>query len=205
MYANLRFSRIIDSIDNCPWSATAGRQVPCAAYGLSHLPAQRRNFRPLYNQEERRRRDTSPWTIVQAVLAPVQFAVFLASLALVLHALATGGGTGVATASVVVKTLVLYTIMVTGAIWEHEVFGRYLFARSFFWEDMVSMLVLSLHTAYLAALWTGALDSQGLMLLALVAYATYALNAGQFVLKLRAARLQSDRWQGRSAGALGLS
>jgi len=70
------------------------------------------------------------------------------------------------------------------------VFGRYLFAPAFYWEDMVSMLVLALHSAYLAALWTGALGERALLLLALAAYATYVVNAGQFVLKLRAARLQ---------------
>ena len=63
--------------------------------------------------------------------------------------------TRAATVSVVVKTLLLYTIMITGSIWEKEVFGRYLFAPAFFWEDVFSMLVLALHTAYLVALVTG--------------------------------------------------
>jgi 2-vinyl bacteriochlorophyllide hydratase len=108
--------------------------------------------RPLYSPEERHRRDASPWTLVQGVLAPLQFVVFLVSLALVLRYLATGEGLYAATVSIVIKTLVLYTIMVTGAIWEKVVFGRYLFAPAFFWEDVVSMGVIALHTAYLAAL-----------------------------------------------------
>ncbi len=145
----------------------------------------------LYTAEERLRRDASGWTLVQGILAPVQFLVFLASLALVLRYLATGHGLDLATGSVVVKTFVLYAIMVTGSIWEKEVFGCYLFARPFFWEDVFSMLVLGLHTAYLAALVTHALDPRQQMLLALAAYATYVVNAAQFVLKLRAARLQS--------------
>lgn len=145
----------------------------------------------LYSAEERRRRDASRWTIVQGVLAPLQFAVFLASLFLVLRYLATGDGLALASASVVVKTLVLYTIMVTGSIWEKDVFGVYLFARPFFWEDVFSMLVLALHTAYLAALASGWLDAHGQMLLALAAYAAYVINAGQFLLKLRAARLEA--------------
>ena len=146
---------------------------------------------PLYTADERLRRDASPWTLVQGVLAPLQFAIFLVSLGLVLRTLATGEGAGAALASVVVKTLALYTIMVTGSIWEKDVFGRYLFAPAFYWEDMVSMVVLALHSAYLAALWTGALGERALLLLALAAYATYVVNAAQFVLKLRAARLQS--------------
>ncbi len=144
----------------------------------------------LYTDEERRRRDASPWTMVQGVLAPLQFLVFLVSLGLVLHYLATGSGYEAATISIVVKTLLLYTIMITGSIWEHEVFGRYLFAPAFYWEDVFSMLVLALHTAYLIALFTGWLNPVGQMVLALAAYAAYVINAAQFLLKLRAARIE---------------
>jgi 3-vinyl bacteriochlorophyllide hydratase len=147
--------------------------------------------RPLYTREQRDRRDASPWTLVQGVLAPVQFVVFLVSAGLVIRFLLTGYGEYAATVSVVVKTLTLYTIMITGAIWEKRVFGRYLFADAFYWEDVFSMLVLALHTAYLIALFTGALAPRPLALLALCAYATYIVNAAQFVLKLRAARLQT--------------
>jgi 3-vinyl bacteriochlorophyllide hydratase len=145
---------------------------------------------PLYTDEERRRRDASPWTLVQGILAPVQFLAFIISLALVLRFLTTGEGLEAATISVVVKTLLLYTIMITGSIWEKEVFGVWLFARPFFWEDVFSFAVLALHTAYLIALGTDWLDARGLMWLALAAYFTYIINAGQFLLKLRAARLQ---------------
>jgi 3-vinyl bacteriochlorophyllide hydratase len=51
-------------------------------------------------------------------------------------------------------------------------------------------MVLALHTTYLFALYTGNPSVHGQMVLALVAYLTYAINAGQFLLKLRAARLQ---------------
>jgi 3-vinyl bacteriochlorophyllide hydratase len=148
---------------------------------------------PLYTPDERKRRDASPWTLVQGVLAPLQFLVFLVSLGLVLRYLATGEGLGAATISVIVKTLVLYTIMVTGAIWEKEVYGVYLFARPFFWEDMFSMAVIALHTAYLVVLAFDLLSPRGQMLLALAAYATYVINATQFLLKLRAARLEAAR------------
>jgi 3-vinyl bacteriochlorophyllide hydratase len=144
---------------------------------------------PLYTPEQRSRRDASPWTVVQAVLAPIQFLVFLVSAALVVHFLATGEGFAAATTSVLIKTFVLYTIMITGCIWERDVFGRFLFAPSFFWEDFVSMFVLALHTAYLAALLFGSLHARYQMYIALLAYAAYLLNATQFLIKLRAARL----------------
>lgn len=162
-------------------------------------PSQQPPCRPLYTPEERRRRDESPWTLVQGILAPIQFVVFLVSLYLVLSYLATGEGYLAATISVIVKTLVLYTIMITGAIWEKVVFGKYLFVEAFFWEDVFSMLVLALHTAYLVAIFT--LDSQTQMFIALAAYATYIINAGQFLIKLRAARLEGQR-RAAQGGAL---
>jgi 3-vinyl bacteriochlorophyllide hydratase len=153
--------------------------------------ANRSDRQPLYTPEQRQRRDRSGWTLVQGILAPLQFVVFLVSLGLILRWLATGEGLAAANASVVVKTLVLYAIMVTGSVWEKVVFGRWLFAPAFFWEDVFSMLVLALHTAYLVALYQGSLDPSALMALALAAYAAYVINAAQFLIKLRAARIDA--------------
>lgn len=150
--------------------------------------AQRRNSR-LYTVEERARRDASPWTIVQGILAPAQFLAFAISLVLVLRFLWTGEGYGAATVSILVKTGLLYVIMVTGAIWEKEVFGQYLFAPAFFWEDLFSFAVIALHTLYIYGLWTASFTPHVLMVIALAAYAAYVVNAGQFILKLRRARL----------------
>lgn len=146
--------------------------------------------RPLYTAAERARRDSTIWTLVQGVLAPIQFLVFLISLSLVLRYFATGEGLAIATASVVVKTLVLYAIMITGAVWEKVVFGQYLFARAFFWEDVFSMLVLALHSAYLAMVFLKIGTPAAQLGVALAAYATYVINAGQFLWKLRIARLE---------------
>jgi 3-vinyl bacteriochlorophyllide hydratase len=179
--------RLLAQIDCCPWGTTAGVPV-------------RRPRAPLYTDAERSRRDASPWTLVQGVLAPFQFVVFLVSLGLVLRFLITGEGFAIATASVVVKTLVLYLIMVTGSIWERQVFGKYLFARPFFWEDVFSILVLALHTLYLAMLLLGLGSAHDQMMVALAAYAAYVINALQFVLKLRAARLEGARVNARIRG-----
>jgi 3-vinyl bacteriochlorophyllide hydratase len=154
--------------------------------------ADRSSRSALYTEEQRRRRDASKWTLVQGVLAPLQFLVFLVSAVLIMRFLLTGEGWAAATASVLVKTAALYLIMVTGSLWEHDVYGRYLFAPAFFWEDVVSMAVIALHTAYVAALLAG-VDPVQQMLIALAAYSTYVVNAAQFLLKLRAARLGAGR------------
>ena len=154
--------------------------------------------RGLYTAEERVRRDSTIWTLVQGILAPVQFLVFLVSLGLVLRYLATGEGYMAATVSIVIKTFVLYTIMITGSIWEKVVFGKWLFAPAFFWEDVVSMGVIALHTLYLGALLFGWFGPTGQMLIALAAYAIYVVNAAQFLWKLRMARLEGEAEARRS-------
>jgi len=144
----------------------------------------------LYTPEERARRDATIWTPVQGFLAAFQFIVFAVSVCLITRFMVTGLGETAAIWSVVFKTMVLYAIMVTGSMWEKVVFDKWLFAHSFFWEDVFSFLVLGLHTAYLWSLYTGNMNTYQQLWLALAAYAAYAINAGQFLLKLRAARVQ---------------
>lgn len=128
---------------------------------------------------------------MQGILAPVQFLIFIVSLILVLRFLTTGAGEAAADISIIVKTLALYTIMVTGSIWEKVVFDEWLFAKSFFWEDVFSMAVLALHTAYLLMLFNGWGSVEQRMHVALAGYAAYVINAGQFLYKLRVARLEA--------------
>jgi 3-vinyl bacteriochlorophyllide hydratase len=165
------------------------------------LPRHKSGDKVLYTPEQRRRRDSSKWTLVQGVLAAFQFVVFLISLTLVLRTLATGEGVFAANLSIIIKTTVLFTIMITGSLWEKDVFGQYLFADAFFWEDVVSFVVIALHGAYVWALVTGAFDVRGLMLLALAAYAAYAVNAAQFLWKFRLARAGAPAVSGIGAGA----
>jgi 3-vinyl bacteriochlorophyllide hydratase len=165
----------------------------------SPAPARLRRA-PLYTPAQRQRRDATRWTLVQGLLAPVQFLVCLVSAVLMLRWLATGEGLWAASASFVLKCALLYLIMVTGAIWEKVVFDQWLFAPAFFWEDIVSMGVIALHTACLVGMVTGAMSPRVQMLLALAAYATYIVNAIQFLWKLRRAR-RDEASGAASAGA----
>jgi len=181
------FDHYLSKIDCCPW---VGHAHP-VHYGMTPANSAKKARPPyLYTPAERQRRDASPWTMVQGILAPIQFLVFLVSLGLVLHYLLSGHGLEAATLSILVKTGCLVTIMVTGAIWENEVFGQYLFAPAFFWEDVFSFLVIALHSLYVIVLLTHAATPRTQMLIALAAYASYVINASQFLMKLRAARLE---------------
>ena len=151
-------------------------------------PVNHRQRQTLYTPAERARRDATVWTLVQGILAPLQFLAFAISLCLVINFLLNGVGFVAATISVVIKTSLLYAIMVTGAIWEKVVFGRYLFAPAFFWEDVVSMLVMALHTLYILMWLAGWGTPTEQMWVALAAYASYVVNALQFLLKFQAAK-----------------
>ena len=151
-------------------------------------PVAHRQRQTLYTPAERARRDATVWTLVQGILAPLQFLAFAISLCLVINFLLNSVGFAAATISVVIKTSLLYAIMVTGAIWEKVVFGRYLFAPAFFWEDVVSMLVMALHTLYVLMWLAGWGTPTEQMWVALAAYASYVVNALQFLLKFQAAK-----------------
>jgi 3-vinyl bacteriochlorophyllide hydratase len=142
----------------------------------------------MYTPEQLARREASPWTRVQITLAPIQFLVFVVSFGLVLRYLWSGEGYEAATASVWLKIGLIWALTITGMLWEHDVYGHYFMAREFFWEDLGNLVAILTHNAYFAAQWLGA-DERTLMLVMVVAYSTYLLNAAQFIAKgVRSAR-----------------
>lgn len=133
-----------------------------------------------YTPEQLAKRESSVWTKVQMVLAPVQFLAFLVSFGLVAHYLVTGEGYTVANASVLVKIALLWAITITGMIWEKEIFGHYFLAREFFWEDVGNAVAMVTHNLYFIAQWLHA-PNRIVMLIMLLAYCTYLVNCAQFV------------------------
>ena len=134
-----------------------------------------------YTPEQLAKRNRSPWTKVQAILAPIQFLAFLISFALVIHYLLTGENYALANASVLVKISLLWAITITGMIWEKEIFGHWFMAPQFFWEDVGNAVAMFFHNLYFVARWLDWSD-RAVMSLMLVAYTTYLINCGQFVM-----------------------
>ncbi|MCA9973068.1 MAG: 2-vinyl bacteriochlorophyllide hydratase [Anaerolineales bacterium] len=142
-----------------------------------------------YTPEQLERRNKSKWTLVQAVLAPIQFLAFLTSLALVTRYLITGNGYEIANASVLVKITLLWLITITGMIWEKEIFGRWFLAPEFFWEDVGNAVAMLVHNLYFLARWLD-WSNRAVMTLMLVAYIAYLFNCAQFIAKGLRARQQ---------------
>lgn len=135
-----------------------------------------------YTAEQMEKRDRSKWTMVQAILAPLQFLAFLISLALVIRYLLTGDGYAIANASVLVKIALLWLITVTGMIWEKEVFGHWFLAPQFFWEDVGNAIAMLFHNLYFLAVWLD-WSQRSIMTLMLIAYISYLFNCAQFIAK----------------------
>ncbi|MCB0004815.1 MAG: 2-vinyl bacteriochlorophyllide hydratase [Anaerolineales bacterium] len=145
-----------------------------------------------YTPEQLAKRNQSKWTIVQAVLAPLQLLAFLISFALVVHYLITGRGLLAADISVLVKISLLWLITVTGMIWEKEIFGHWFLAPQFYWEDVGNAVAMVLHNLYFVARWLGWSD-RAVMTLMLLAYLSYLVNLAQFVAKGLQARKQRQQ------------
>ena len=72
----------------------------------------------LYTPDQRVRRDNSVWTLVQGILAPTPFLVFLISLCLVIRYIMTGDGSVVTTDPSMAETGSLDLSHLRGARWD---------------------------------------------------------------------------------------
>ncbi len=136
-----------------------------------------------YTVEQIERRRQSRWTMVQIIGAPIQLLIFLISLCFVIYSLVTDGHAFELTnITILVKIATLYFMFITGMLWEKDVFGHYYMAPEFFWEDLVSTILLTTHTAYLVALLAGA-PKNVLLVVIIVAYFNYLVNALQYFVK----------------------
>jgi len=157
----------------------------------------------MYTPEQLERRNRSPWTKAQFILAPIQFIVFLISFALVIRYLATGEGYWIATISVWLKIALIWALTITGMLWEHDIYGKYFMAPEFFWEDLGNLIAIITHNAYFVAIWLN-LDERTVMWVMVFAYVTYLFNAGQFIVKgiqsAKQRRLLQAQIQAQAAG-----
>ncbi|NDJ84924.1 MAG: 2-vinyl bacteriochlorophyllide hydratase [Chloroflexi bacterium] len=142
-----------------------------------------------YTQAQLTKRNSTKWTLVQAVLAPLQFLAFVISLAVIIRYLITGDGYAVANASVLIKIGLLWLITVTGMFWEKAVYDKWFLAPQFFWEDAFNAVAMFLHNLYFVAHFLG-WSEQSIMTLMLVAYISYLVNFAQFFIRGLQARQQ---------------
>ncbi len=130
----------------------------------------------------RERRDASIWTAIHPIFAIGQLGVFLVSL--VLLGLYFAHDVPFLTVHVSVLTKIAFMIgaVITGSLWEHDVFGKWWFAHEFFIEDVMTLNVFLLHIGYLVVVYAWPENTRAILAMLGMAYAVYGLNVGQYIL-----------------------
>jgi 3-vinyl bacteriochlorophyllide hydratase len=129
------------------------------------------------------RREASLWTRVHPIFAIGQLGVFLVSVGLlVLYALHMMPFTTVYL-SVLLKIACMVGAIVTGSLWEHDVFGPWWFADEFFIEDVMTVNVFLLHIGVIVAYFVQPTDMRLVLALLVFAYIVYGLNVAQYIVQ----------------------
>ncbi|MDX2128114.1 MAG: 2-vinyl bacteriochlorophyllide hydratase [Chloroherpetonaceae bacterium] len=150
---------------------------------------------PRYTPEQLRLRNASIWTKIQIILAPIQFFVFLGGLVITyLYYIDQIHDFYWVTIGVAVKTLFFIILFVTGAFFEKEVFGEWVFSPEFYWEDVGSSIAMGIHFLYfILAIFIH--DREVLVWAAFAAYISYLLNALQYLIRIYLEKRNEKRLQ----------
>jgi 3-vinyl bacteriochlorophyllide hydratase len=129
------------------------------------------------------RRAASLWTRIHPVFALAQLAAFFVSVGLLVAYFRGAVSFDAVHQSVIVKVTLMLGAIVTGALWEKDVFGKYWFAPEFMGEDTMTVNVFILHIAYLVMAYTHPDNITAQIGTLIVAYGVYIANVAQYVLR----------------------
>ncbi len=129
----------------------------------------------------RARRTASIWTFIHPVFALGQLLAFVVSVGLLFGYFAHAVPFHVVHISVLAKIALMIGAVITGALWERDVFGFYWFAPEFLFEDVMTLIVFILQMTYLAMVFTHPTSMGFIVAVLCVAYAVYLGNVAQYI------------------------
>lgn len=140
---------------------------------------------PHYTPEQLAKRNASVWTDVQLILAPIQFFVFLAGVTVTYLYFQNNEVFSFYWVSIAIlfKTFLFALLFITGAYFEKEIFGKWVFSKEFLWEDIGSTIAGAFHLLYFVFAFMGARENV-LVIEAFIAYSTYVANALQYLVRI---------------------
>ena len=144
------------------------------------------------------RRNASTWTLIHPIFAIGQLGVFLVSLVLLALYFAHDVSFRAVHASVLIKIAFMIGAVVTGSLWEHDVYGKWWFAHEFFIEDVMTANVFLLHIGYLITIYAFPGSMRASLAMLGVAYLAYGLNVGQYILSHLRFRQSSEARRNRN-------
>jgi 3-vinyl bacteriochlorophyllide hydratase len=132
-------------------------------------------------EQVRSRREASKWTRIHPIFALGQLGAFFVSVGFLIAYGFGWVGFAAVHESVLIKIALMIGAIVTGALWEKDVFNWYWFAPDFFFEDAWTVNVFLLHLGYLAVVYTEPSNPAKALLLLVIAYIVYVANVVQYV------------------------
>jgi len=129
----------------------------------------------------RARRAASTWTRIHPIFALGQLGAFVVSVGFLAAYWLGWVNFAAVHESVLIKIALMIGAIVTGVLWEHDVFGWYWFAPEFFFEDAMTVNVFLLHLGYLAVVYTEPGNPNKALLMLSIAYIVYVGNVAQYI------------------------
>jgi 3-vinyl bacteriochlorophyllide hydratase len=138
----------------------------------------------------RERRAASMWTMIHPLFAIGQLFAFFVSVGLLIAYFRGAVPFHVVHVSVLVKIGLMVGAVVTGSLWERDVFGYFWFAPEFLLEDVMTLVVFIFQVSYLAMVALHPTLMPAVIGMLCVAYAVYIGNVAQYI-----HRTQRDKQQ----------
>jgi 3-vinyl bacteriochlorophyllide hydratase len=131
----------------------------------------------------RERREASIWTKIHPVFAIGQLGVFAVSAVLLIMYFFHLTTFSTVFLSVLIKIVFMIGAVITGSLWEKDVYGAWWFAYDYFIEDVMTLNVFLLHIAFLVTAYLWSSNMQAVISMLLVAYGVYFLNVIQYIVR----------------------
>ena len=138
------------------------------------------------------RREASTWTRIHPAFAIGQLGAFAVSVVFLVLFFFHLTSFATLYLSVLVKIAFMIGAVITGSLWEHDMFGKWWFAHEFFVEDVMTMNVFLLHVAFLVTVYVWPSHMPAILSVLLVAYGAYALNVVQYIVAHHVMKRLSD-------------
>jgi 3-vinyl bacteriochlorophyllide hydratase len=137
------------------------------------------------------RRKASIWTTIHPLFAIGQLLVFFVSVGLFVAYLRGAVPFQFVHVSVLVKIALMVGAVITGSLWERDVFGYWWFAPEFLFEDVMTLIVFITQMTYLAMVFTHP-QLMGVILGVLIfAYTVYIANVAQYIHRTQTAKKEA--------------
>jgi len=127
------------------------------------------------------RRKASIWTMIHPLFAIGQLLAFLFSVGLLIGFFRGAVAFHIVHVSVLIKIGLMVGAVITGSLWEHDMYGYWWFAPEFLLEDVMTLIVFIFQLSYLAVVAFHPDFLAAIVMMLCIAYTVYVINVAQYI------------------------